>query len=168
MRGVGAGRSIDVRCVSTMSLLAGRYELIRPIAQGGMAELWLAKLVGTSGFAKLVAVKRILPALARSKRFADMFLDEGRIAADLRHPNIAQVLEAGADGDELFIAIELLEGLDLAQLLARSLANGARLPVGVAVQIALDAAEGLSYAHEKRSLDGEPLEIVHRDVSPAN
>lgn len=133
-----------------------------------MAELWLAKLNGTAGFAKLVAVKRILPQLAGSERFARMFLDEGRIAADLRHPNIVQVLEAGSASGELFIAIELLEGMDAGKLMSRVLARGERLPLASALQIVIDAARGLDYAHKKASFDGEPLEIVHRDVSPQN
>jgi serine/threonine protein kinase len=145
-----------------------RYELIRPLAEGGMAGLWLAKLTGSAGFAKLVVMKRILPHLARADRFASMFLDEGRVAADLRHPNIVRVLEAGSDRGELFIAMELLEGMDAGRLMSRTLARGERLPLGVAVQIVVDAAAGRAYAHQKRSLDGEPLDIVHRDISPQN
>jgi eukaryotic-like serine/threonine-protein kinase len=152
----------------TQTTIAGRYELLRPLAEGGMATLWLAKLTGSAGFAKLVVVKRILPALARAERFSHMFLDEGRLAADLRHPNIAQVLEVGADDSELFIAMELLEGLDAGQLMSRTLARGERLPLSAAVQIVLDAAAGLAYAHQKRTLDGESLDIVHRDISPQN
>lgn len=133
-----------------------------------MAGLWLAKLTGTAGFAKLVVVKRILPHLARSEHFTSMFLDEGRLAADLRHPNVLQVLEVGSHAGELFIAMELLEGLDVGEFANRMTAHGQRLPLGIAVQIVVDAAAGLAYAHQKRSLDEEPLEIVHRDVSPQN
>jgi serine/threonine-protein kinase len=158
-------RSVNVDRVVT---LGGRYELVRKLAEGGMAELWLARLTGSAGFAKLVAVKRILPRLARSPRFADMFLDEGRLAADMRHPNIVQVLEVGVDDGELFIVMELLDGLDAGRLMSRTLARGERLPLGVAVQIVADAAAGLAYAHDKTSLDGERLEIIHRDVSPQN
>src|SRR4051812_20260615 len=115
---LGRSTVLSTVTMSDTDLLAGRYALLRPLAEGGMAQLWLAKQQGAGGFAKLVAVKRMQPQLPQSRRFADMFLDEGRVAADLRHPNIVQVLEAGAHGGELFIAMELLEGLDAGRLIS--------------------------------------------------
>ncbi|MGE3766559.1 MAG: protein kinase [Kofleriaceae bacterium] len=144
----------------------GRYELLIELAKGGMAELYLGRLHGVGGFAKLVAIKRILPHLAEDKLFAEMFLNEGRIAAQLAHANICQVHELGeADGD-LFLAMEYLEGVtwsELVRLLPRDTTT-LRLAAGVIAQ----ACEGLHFAHELRDLDGNATPVVHRDVSPQN
>ena len=144
----------------------GRYELLVELARGGMAELFLALLRGAGGFEKLVAIKRILPHLAQDKQFKEMFLNEGRIAANLMHPNVCAVFELDEVDDELFLAMEYLHGVSWDRL-ARELVSGnfaMRLSVGVIVQ----ACEGLHYAHALRDATGSPLDIVHRDVSPQN
>ncbi|MFN0248563.1 MAG: protein kinase domain-containing protein [Kofleriaceae bacterium] len=149
----------------------GRYELLIELAKGGMAELYVGRLHGVGGFAKLVAIKRILPHLAEDKLFAEMFLNEGRIAAQLAHANICQVHELGeADGD-LFLAMEYLEGVPWSELINKLpraqnalVPTTLRLTAGVIAQ----ACEGLHFAHELRDLDGNATPVVHRDVSPQN
>jgi serine/threonine-protein kinase len=142
----------------------GRYELLIELGRGGMAELFLGRLHGAGGFAKLVAIKRILPHLAQDKQFTEMFLNEGRIAARLSHPNVCGVFELVEDAGELFLAMEYLDGVTWDQLV-RTLAPGnAPLVAGVLAQ----AAEGLHYAHTLRDLEGNATSIVHRDVSPQN
>jgi serine/threonine protein kinase len=146
----------------------GRYRLLRKIAVGGMAEIYLARVSGAGGFEKDVVVKRILPQLAESDEFFAMFLDEARIAATLQHPNLVQIFDAGQAGSEFFIAMEYLEGADL-QTVRRVLAGRQRgMPLQHALFIVSSIAAGLHHAHEKLGLDGRPLEIVHRDVTPQN
>ncbi|MBA3821154.1 MAG: serine/threonine protein kinase, partial [Deltaproteobacteria bacterium] len=144
----------------------GRYELLIELGRGGMAELFLGRLQGAGGFAKLVAIKRILPHLAQDKQFKEMFLNEGRIAAHLSHPNVCQVFELDEVDDELFLAMEYLDGVSwdhLVRELPRD-ESSLRLIVGVLAQ----AAEGLHYAHGLRDLEGQLTPIIHRDVSPQN
>ncbi|HLU68590.1 MAG TPA: serine/threonine-protein kinase [Kofleriaceae bacterium] len=146
----------------------GRYQLLRKIAVGGMAELYLARVTGAAGFEKDVVIKRILPQLAESDEFYQMFLDEARIAATLQHPNVVQIYDAQQVGGEHFIAMEYLDGADLLTL-RRILAERRQgLPIQHSVYIASAVAAGLHYAHEKVGLDGKPLAIVHRDVTPQN
>jgi serine/threonine protein kinase len=146
----------------------GRYHLLRKIAVGGMAEIYLARVTGAAGFEKNVVVKRILPQLAQSDEFYQMFLDEARIAATLQHPNVVQIYDAQNVGGEHFIAMEFLDGADLLTI-RRVLAERRQgLPVQHSVFIVSGVASGLHYAHERRGLDGHPLEIVHRDVTPQN
>jgi eukaryotic-like serine/threonine-protein kinase len=146
----------------------GRYRLLRKIAVGGMAEIYLARVSGAGGFEKDVVVKRILPQLAESDEIFAMFLDEARIAAALQHPNLVQVFDAGQAGNEYFIAMEYLDGADL-QTVRRVLAERQRgMPLQHGIFIVSSIAAGLHHAHEKRGLDGSPLEIVHRDVTPQN
>ena len=144
----------------------GRYELLIELGRGGMAELFLGRLHGAGGFAKLVALKRILPHLAQDKQFKEMFLNEGRIAAHLSHPNVCQVFELEESDDELYLAMEYLDGVSWDHL-CRELATGnfaMRLAVGVIGQ----ACEGLHYAHTLRDVEGNAMTVVHRDVSPQN
>ncbi len=146
----------------------GRYQLLRKIAVGGMAEIYLARVTGAAGFEKNVVVKRILPQLAQSDEFYQMFLDEARIAATLQHPNVVQIYDAQNVGGEHFIAMEYLDGADLLTI-RRVLAERRQgLPVQHSVFVVSGVASGLHYAHERRGLDGSPLEIVHRDVTPQN
>ncbi|HEY3355715.1 MAG TPA: protein kinase [Polyangia bacterium] len=146
----------------------GRYEVVRLIATGGMAEIYLARARGIEGFEKLVVVKRILPQLAQNRAIVQMFLDEARLAATLRHSNIAQVFDIGAEGDEYFLAMEYLDGADVAQLRSALSDAGRALPLEHAVHLVLGVLAGLHYAHEQRDAAGQPLNIVHRDVSPQN
>jgi ABC-type branched-subunit amino acid transport system substrate-binding protein len=133
-----------------------------------MAEIFLAKMTGAGGFERNVVVKRILPQLLEEPDFVDMFLDEARLAARLTHQNIIQIYDLGTHEGAYFIAMEYLPGEDLHSILRLCRARKELLPVDIAVRIAVDAAHGLHYAHEFSDADGEPLGIVHRDVSPAN
>jgi hypothetical protein len=144
----------------------GRYDLIAELGRGGMADVYLARLTAAGGFAKHVAVKRILPGLAHDASFVEMFLREGRIAATLSHPNLCSVHELGDDGDELYLVMEYLDGVSwaaLADALPRD-AWGLRVAAGALIQ----ACDGLHHAHTMRDVDGAPAAIVHRDVSPQN
>ena len=155
-----------VQWPDTMRL--GKYDVLRRIATGGMAELHLARMSGIEGFEKLVAVKRILPHLAGERAFVQMFLDEARIAATLHHTNVVQVFDIGEDGGTYFIAMEFLHGQDVRHLMAAAAARRITIGMDHAIAIVLGACAGLHYAHEKRDADGQPLQIVHRDVSPQN
>ena len=145
-----------------------RYELLCPIASGGMATVWLAQLRGKRGFEKLFAVKTIRTELLEDPRFQEMFLDEARIASGIQHPNVAQILDLGEQRDVLFIVMEWVDGDSLAKVRRLLAKRGAKLPVGIALRILADACAGLHAAHELRDQRGEPLGIVHRDVSPQN
>jgi len=145
-----------------------RYELVGEIASGGMATVYLARLTGVGGFQRFVAIKRLHPHLASEKEFVEMFLDEARIAARIHHPNVVPILEVGASAVGYYLVMEYIEGDTLARLLARAATRGKRLPVGIALRIALDMLAGLHAAHELRDDAGEAVHLVHRDVSPQN
>jgi len=145
-----------------------RYELVGEIASGGMATVYLARLTGVGGFQRFVAMKRLHPHLATEKEFVEMFLDEARIAARIHHPNVVPILEVGASAVGYYLVMEYIEGDTLARLLARSATRGKRLPIGIALRIALDMLAGLHAAHELRDDMGEAVHLVHRDVSPQN
>ncbi|GMU08158.1 serine/threonine-protein kinase [Corallococcus caeni] len=143
----------------------GKYLLIKRLALGGMAELFLAHKPPDP---TLVVIKRILPYLSEEPEFVQMFLDEARIAAQLHHPNIVQVHELGKEGDNIFICMEYVEGVDLRRVLVEEHKFGASMPYGVAAKICAAIAAGLDHAHFSRGVDGRPLELIHRDVSPQN
>ena len=143
----------------------GKYLLIKRLAVGGMAELFLAQEPPGS---ELVVLKRILPYLSEEPEFVQMFLDEARIAAQLHHPNIVQVYELGKLDNTIFIAMEFVEGVDLRRVVQEENKFGANVPYGVAAAICAQVAEGLDYAHFSKGVDGVPLELIHRDVSPQN
>lgn len=144
----------------------GQYTLLRRVARGGMAEVFLAKQRGIEGFDRRVAVKRILPHLSDSREFVSMFLTEARLAARLAHPNIVHIYEFGKHGDDYFIAMEYIDGLDAGQL--ATLTAQVRMPWALLARIGADAATGLTYAHNITDDQGKKLGLVHRDVSPAN
>ncbi len=147
----------------------GKYEVLQRIAAGGMAEIFLARMVGVLGFDKLVVIKRILPHLASRNDFIAMFLDEARIATTLNHANIVQTHEVGVHGKSYFMVMEYLAGEDVRSIVRRiSRRAEARLPIAHALEIAIAVAAGLQYAHNKSDRDGKPLDIVHRDVTPQN
>lgn len=148
--------------------LLGPYELGERLGLGGMAEVFVAYRAGPHGFAKKVALKRILPELASDPRFVAMFCDEARISAPLCHPNIVQVIDFGESHGELFMAMEYVEGVSLAKLLRYVSGRRERFPLGSALFIAHEVLTGLSFAHEACDENGNPLHIVHRDVSPGN
>ena len=145
-----------------------RYEILRPINSGGMAELYLARARGDDGHVRLVVLKRILPHLARDTAFVEMFLNEARIAATLAHPNVVAVTDFGQLDGDYFITMEYVHGADLGELLELAGEAGLRLPLDVALTIVQHACAGLHHAHELRGFDGQLLELVHRDVSPSN
>ncbi len=146
----------------------GRYEVVGRLATGGMAEIFLGRLHGPHGFESPVVIKRILPHLAIEPHVVDLFLDEARTIANLRHPNLIHVHELGSDRGELFLAMEYLEGESAAGLCRRLARRDEYLDFELAAHIVAEACAGLHAAHEAKSPDGRPLEIVHRDVSPQN
>jgi serine/threonine protein kinase len=148
--------------------MLGPYELGERLGLGGMAEVFVAYRAGPHGFAKKVALKRILPELAQDPRFVAMFCDEARISAPLCHPNIVQVIDFGESQGELFMAMEYVEGVSLAKLLRYVSGRRERFPLAAALFIAHEVLTGLSFAHDACDENNNPLSIVHRDVSPGN
>ena len=146
----------------------GRYRVVRRLGAGGMAEVFLAKSMGAEGIEKVLVVKRILPSFARSTRFITMFVDEAKVAMRLNHPNIVQVYAFEQVKEDYLLAMEFVDGLDLGRLISGSRRSGRRIPYGLAAFILMEVARGLDYAHKRRDEHGEPMEIVHRDVSPQN
>jgi serine/threonine protein kinase len=145
-----------------------RYELLCPIAHGGMASVWLARLHGKHGFEKLVAIKTILPQFAADERFQQMFLDEARIASGIEHPNTAQILDLGEQHDILYIVMEWVDGDSLSKLHRAVQRRGLKIPPGIILRILADTCGGLEAAHDLRDKSGKLLGVVHRDVSPQN
>jgi len=145
-----------------------RYELVAEIASGGMATVFLSRLSGVGGFQRFVAIKRLHPHLAGEKEFVEMFLDEARLAAGIHHPNVVPILEVGASPRGYYLVMEYIEGDTLARLLARATTSGNRLPIAIGLRVILDMLAGLHAAHELHDEKGEPVELVHRDVSPQN
>ena len=146
----------------------GRYVLYDRIASGGMAQVHLGRLVGAVGFSRTVAIKRLLPHCATDAEIVPMFVDEARLAARIRHPNVVGTLDVVQEGDELLLVMEYVHGESLARLVSRARTRGIPVPPSIAVAIGISMLEGLHAAHEARSERGEPLGIVHRDVSPQN
>ncbi|WP_437994332.1 serine/threonine-protein kinase [Sorangium sp. So ce145] len=146
----------------------GRYLLYGAIASGGMASVHLGRLVGDAGFSRTVAIKRLHPALAEAPEIAESLRDEARIVARIQHPNVVAMVDLLLAEDEAFLVMEYVRGESLARLLRAARAGGAPAPVPIVASIACGALHGLHAAHEARSESGEPLGIVHRDVSPEN
>ncbi|MDQ3036972.1 MAG: protein kinase [Myxococcota bacterium] len=145
----------------------GRYKVVAKLATGGMAEILLAKLSGPGGFERAVVIKRVLPHLAEQPGFREMFLDEAWIMSGLHHPNVVQVIELSEHESELVLVMEYLAGETLHALL-RELAHGEVLPPALAAHLVSEIAAGLHAAHELRGASDQPLDVVHRDVSPQN
>jgi serine/threonine-protein kinase len=145
-----------------------RYELLCPIAEGGMASVWVARQRGKHGFEKLVAIKTILPKFAADIRFQEMFLDEARIASRIEHLNVAQILDLGEEHEILYLAMEYVDGDALSKLNRACQKKNLTIPVGVVLRVMADTCAGLHEAHELKDAAGHALEIVHRDVSPHN
>jgi len=147
----------------------GKYELLRKIATGGMAEVFLARAAGPKGFQKILVVKRILPHLAEEPAFVDMFLSEAKLAAQFSHPNIVQIFDFGEVEGTSYIAMEFVDGPNLRTLQVRALEAGVPLPLPVCAKIIALACEGLAYAHDfVEPSTGQPLGVIHRDISPDN
>jgi serine/threonine-protein kinase len=151
-----------------MSLRFGRYVLEQRLAVGGMAEIFLARSEGPAGFAKRVVIKRILPSFQDHPDFVRMFLDEARVGSSFNHPNLLHVYDLVEDQGQYAIVMELIEGENLAVIIDTCRRKGVRVPYDVAVHIVASAADGLHHAHELLDETGEPLNLVHRDVSPSN
>lgn len=147
---------------------SNEYQLLSKIASGGMAEVWKAKLVGEKGFEKIVAIKKILPHLSDNEEFISMFIDEARVAANLTHPNIAQIYELGKMDDSFFIAMEYVAGHNLRMVLNQLNQLKVTMAPEVVVFVGMKLCNALYYAHVKKSHDNQALNIVHRDISPQN
>ena len=148
--------------------LVGRYLVHDRIAAGGMATVHVGRLLGAAGFSRTVAIKRLHDHYAKDPDFVAMLLDEARLAAAIRHPNVVPTLDVVAEEDELLVVMEYVEGDSVAHLTKLTQAAGQRVPVAFAAAIVAQALHGLHAAHEARDKHGEPLGIVHRDVSPQN
>ncbi|MFT7624887.1 MAG: serine/threonine protein kinase, partial [Myxococcota bacterium] len=145
-----------------------RYKVIRKIDAGGMAEIFIARAQAVGGIEKTVAIKRVLPSLTRNRRFVNMFLDEARLSMVLTHANIVQVFDVGRADDTYYIVMEFVDGANMRRLFQRLAEKNERLPVPIAAFLMMEVCKGLAHAHEQRGEDGEPLGIVHRDISPPN
>lgn len=145
-----------------------RYEPLKKLATGGMAEIFLAKQSGLEGFEKVVVLKRILPHLASDEEFVNMFLDEARIAAKLSHPNVVQIYDLGKADNTFYIAMEYVSGRNVQHLITKQQGLGGHLPVEHVARIMAGVCDGLYYAHGRKDYDGKALNIVHRDISPQN
>jgi serine/threonine-protein kinase len=154
----------DIRPGATI----GRFEFLVPIAKGGMAAVWAARLKGSRGFSKTVAIKTMLPMLSDDPMFEQMFLDEAQIAALIHHPNVVEIMDLGEQDGILFQVMEYVDGESLATVLRTQNKKKERIPLEIAVQIIIDACRGLHAAHELKNVDGTLLGLVHRDISPQN
>jgi eukaryotic-like serine/threonine-protein kinase len=145
----------------------GRYELLLRVAQGGMARVWAARLHGTRGFRKLVAVKTILPGVMDGERLEQMFLEEATLASGIHHPNVVDTLELGEQDGVLFMALEWVDGEPLSLIMSEAAKSGG-IPRPIGVNLIAQACKGLHAAHELTDESGAPLGVVHRDISPHN
>jgi eukaryotic-like serine/threonine-protein kinase len=147
----------------------GRYEIIRKLAMGGMAEVFLAKAAGPLGFEKTLVLKRILPHLAEETTFVEMFLAEAKLVAHLNHPNIVQIFDFGEADNSYFLAMEYIDGPNLRTLIKRAITVDQPLHPALCAKIVAAACEGLAYAHDFRDpATQNPLGLIHRDISPDN
>ncbi len=146
----------------------GRYSLHGEIASGGMATVYFGRLAGEGGFSRVVAIKCMHPHLANDPEFKAMFLDEARLAARIRHPNVVSTIDIGSGEGGMFLVMEYINGESLATLIKDAILRGERVPTFLALRIVIDALYGLHAAHIATDDNGAPLSIVHRDVSPQN
>ena len=149
-------------------VLFGKYRLLKKLAQGGMAEIFLAKATGAGGFEKTVIVKRILPRLAAHDKFVRMFINEAKVTSVLSHSNIVQIFDFGRVGRDYFIAMEYVEGKDLRSIIRACRDSGRRVPMEFILYCGVQIAKALHYAHTRVDPEGNPLNLIHRDVSPQN
>ena len=149
-------------------IVLGRYELLLPIAQGGMATVWAARQKGSRGLQKTVAIKTMLPALSDDPQFEQMFLDEASLASRIHHPNVAEILDVGEQDDVIYIVMEWVDGEALSVLTKTAKKNTVTFPQRIALRIVRQACGGLHAAHELRDENDQLIELVHRDVSPQN
>jgi len=147
---------------------AQRYQVLKKIDAGGMAEIFLAKSLSIQGMEKFVAIKRVLPSLTKNAKFIEMFLDEARLSLGLTHANIVQVFDVSQSAGTYFIVMEYVDGFNVRHLFQRASEIGYRIPLPVACYILIEVCKGLEAAHTKRDSEGKHLRIVHRDLSPPN
>ncbi|MDD9968606.1 MAG: serine/threonine-protein kinase, partial [Myxococcales bacterium] len=145
----------------------GPYQLLAKLAEGGMGTVYLARMTGPAGFTKLAVVKQLKEDLLGSRRFAELFLDEARLAARLTHPNVVHTYGAGEDDGHLYLAMEYLDGQPWSRVQRRLRAAHA-LPLKAQLKVLTDTLNGLHYAHELKGFDGKPFNVVHCDISPQN
>lgn len=148
--------------------IVGRYALFDEIAAGGMATVHLGRLVGQVGFSRTVAVKRLHPQYAKDQDFVSMFVDEAKLASRIQHPNVVSTLDVVKTDDELFLVMEYVQGEALSKLVRQAARNGERIPVNIVLSVMSGMLHGLHAAHEAKSENREPLNLVHRDISPQN
>ncbi|HEY0251886.1 MAG TPA: serine/threonine-protein kinase, partial [Kofleriaceae bacterium] len=148
--------------------MIGRWEILKRLGSGGMADVYLARSRGEAGFEKQVAVKVMHPHLARNERAVDHFLDEARLAARIDHPNVVQIQDLGKIGNDYVIVMEYVDGVDLEKLLASARAAQRLVPIDVGLGILCRVCDGLNAAHRSTTVDGAPMNLVHRDVKSAN
>jgi serine/threonine-protein kinase len=149
-------------------MVLGRYELLVPIAQGGMATVWAARQKGSRGFQKTVAVKTMLPGLSDDPQFEQMFLDEAALASRIHHPNVVETLDLGEQDEILYLVMEWIDGEALSVIAKAAKKNDTYLPQRLALRIVGQACAGLHAAHEVKNDDDQLVGLVHRDVSPQN
>ena len=145
-----------------------KYTVLERIEAGGMAEVFRGKVSTVEGIQKLVAIKRVLPSLTKNSKFVRMFLDEARLAMQLSHANVVHVYDMGAADGTYFLVMEYIDGTDLKHVCEEFRAGGRRMPLAVTLYVISEVCKALAYAHELRDMEGQPLHIVHRDVSPPN
>ncbi|MBW2523690.1 MAG: serine/threonine protein kinase, partial [Deltaproteobacteria bacterium] len=148
--------------------LVGRYAIFDEIASGGMASVHIGRLIGPAGFSRTVAIKRMHPHIAKEPEFVAMFVDEARMAARISHPNVVPTLDVVQSGKELLLVMEYVQGASLAHLLRHGRRLGLVNEPRLIVPILVGVLRGLHAAHEAKSAMGEPMHLVHRDVSPHN
>ncbi|MFB6262173.1 MAG: protein kinase [Bradymonadaceae bacterium] len=146
----------------------GRYALLDKIGSGGMAEIYRAKTFGAAGFEKEYAIKLITPSLVDDNEFVDMFISEAKIVVNLYHANIVQVFDLGEIDGQYYIAMEYVHGKDLLDILARCAKLNIKLPLDLVLFITMEMLKGLNFAHDAKDPFGDDLNIIHRDISPAN
>ena len=146
----------------------GKYYLLDRIGAGGMAEVFLAVAIGPEGFQRQLVIKRMLPHLSQDRAFVRMFVDEAKLCGLLSHPNLVQIFEFGAIEDSFFIAMEHVNGQTMSAVRAKLHELGQVAPVAATLDIVRQVCLGLNYAHSLQSASGQPLGIIHRDISPSN
>src|SRR5262245_21397103 len=166
-----SGESVPPPAPQPVQRQLGRYQLMLELASGGMATVYLARVAGAAGFEKLVALKRIHAHLAKQQKFTEMFLDEARIAARIGHPNVCDVFDFGEADGTYYLAMEYLLGETVSRLMRKRTHDPSPWTsheLALLARIVAEAAQGLHAAHELRDDRGEPMHVVHRDVSPQN
>ncbi len=146
----------------------GNYQLLARLGMGGMAEVYLGRSQGAAGFTKYVAIKRMRSELTSHQEFVDLFAQEAKTASLLSHPNICQIFEFNASGDEYYMVMEYLEGVPISSIMIKSLRRKSWPPLSIACALIQQACNGVHYAHNSTDDAGDPLDIVHRDISPPN